>query len=170
MRELGVAGRTVSRFGETRYEPGPRFFELVRVLQSRQARIVEPGPDGPRVGDALPNASFYELAFPEESPRPTPLLSGATESAWCPQCSAEVEDWAELVSAWWDDGAFTWECPGCRTQTSPPRLDWRRGGGFARVWVDVWHVHEGEAEPSAELLSALGATTGGAWTFHYYRL
>ena len=42
-------------------------------------------------------------------------------------------------------------------------LNWRQTGGCARVFLDIWGIHTGEAAPGEQLLERLGAD----WRFFY---
>ncbi len=58
-------------------------------------------------------------------------------------------------------------CSGCGESVPLYRLDWRRGAGFGRFFVEIEHVFPHEAVPADGLMSILEALSGKAWDYFY---
>lgn len=52
----------------------------------------------------------------------------------------------------------------------PWEFDWGGTAAFARIYLELWHIHEGDAKPSDALLEGLATATGVPWSFLYYHL
>lgn len=171
LADIGLIGAPTKYYGTTHYLQGPRFEVLVPFAHSHRTVILasaDPGLFTPRIADSRSLVSI-ELCPPTDAIEF--LGAGNVECPFCPSCDLAVEDWAALVSAWYDDQAkYQYICPGCQRGWRPWHLDWRGTNGFSRFAIAFWHIHQGEAGPSQELLSALHEVSGTPWTFFYYRL
>ena len=58
-------------------------------------------------------------------------------------------------------------CSGCGESVPLYQLDWRRGAGFGRFFVEVEHVFPHEAVPADGLMSILEALSGSRWDYFY---
>jgi hypothetical protein len=58
-------------------------------------------------------------------------------------------------------------CPNCGQPIQAAGLNWRQSGGYARLFLDIWGIHTGEAVPSDRLLNGLAQASGGPWHFFY---
>jgi hypothetical protein len=166
--------------GERRtFLTGPHFGELLVFGDKRSTAKhsnLEPGARRPPLSERAPllvQMCACVLVGPLE--REWFLCSGLTEDPTCPHCRASV-DWNEVGSVWAESlnpgvsHAPDVTCASCRRDVAPWSLDWREMGGFARIYLEVQHIHQGEAAPSEELLAALAEVTGSPWSFLYSRI
>jgi hypothetical protein len=163
---VGLAGRALSCAGQVLHLPGERFLELIVFLGcSPYVQIVPPeGRDPCQALDA-----FCHLRM-QRAERLGPALRRARNAAppRCPACRSPAPGWATTPAAAEAVTALEpWRCASCGWTGSLHALDWRQCAGFAQVFVEVWGVHPGEAVPSDELLSALGAISAGPWRWFY---
>ncbi len=157
LRTLGLIDQELVSAGPTSYRAGPNFLELVVFLGCAPAPKLR----------AADGADFCHVVLGAVHPQPE-FRASAQAAPRCATCRTRVAAWAELVAAGRARGApARWTCPGCGRPASPHELDWRRGAGRARFFLDIVNVHPHEAVPSAALLDALGHLTGAAWDFFY---
>jgi hypothetical protein len=171
LADIGLIGASTEYYGTTHYLQGPRFEALVPFAHSHRNVILasaDPGLFTPHIADSR---CLVSIELCPQTDAIEFLGAGNVESPFCPSCDLAVEDWAPLVSAWYDDqDGYQWLCPGCQRGWRPWHLDWRGTNGFGRFAIALWHVHKGEAAPSKALLTALHEVSGTPWTFFYYRL
>jgi len=154
LRQLRFLGPSFDHMGEVHHKQGPRFHELV-VFRSPQA---SPAGDG-----------SHHVLLTETTPEPVFLGGTNAQAPVCPGCRGAFADWRRKLQEWQTAKAEPWECTRCGRRRRAHELDWSRRGGFARYALDVWNIHENEAEPSAELLELLRVITYEDWTHFYYR-
>ena len=171
LADIGLTGQPTEYFGTTHYLQGPRFEALLPFAHSHRAVILsatDPAPLTPRIADSR---SLVSVELCPQTQAIEFLGAGNVESPACPACGFLAEDWADLVSAWYDDqDTYQWLCSGCQRGWRPWHLDWRGTNGFGRFAIAFWHVHHGEAAPSQELLGALQSVSSTPWTYFYYQL
>jgi len=156
LSECSFTAETTIAFGKQHEMPGPRFLELLKFV------------DRPPAGE-LWAPHTVEIKEPNDSIQ---FLGGAnTENPSCPSCSAEVPDWTEEISAWYDsDNRYLVTCRGCGLASPVWELDWHLTCGFGKQSIDVWHVGFKDAVPSGELGSVLERLGVGTWSYFYYHL
>jgi hypothetical protein len=165
--------------GERRtFRAGRAFEELVVFGAEERARAVlrhvSEGPQSIDRAQFLREIATIVLVGPLE--REWFLASGTTIDPACPSCGANA-DWNEIAGQWyasWEQGPST-RCPdipcaACGRRGLPWTFDWRRGAGFARIYLELWHLHRGEAVPSEAFMRGLEEITGTPWTWLFYRL
>ncbi len=92
----------------------------------------------------------------------TTLLASAPPPApRCPSCRAGVCVPPEAPF----DGEIG--CAGCGEEHLLHRLDWRRGAGFGRCFVEVENVYPHEAVPAEVLLERLAELSAVRWDYFY---
>lgn len=174
LTKLGFLASATELHGEARHLPGPRFEALVPLAHSRRAVVLgsaHEGPSRPRIADGRTLISIELRRSSGASDAIEFLGGGNVESPSCPSCAFTVEEWTEVVSAWFEDqSGYSWQCSGCHDTFRPWQLDWHGTNGFGRCAIALWHVHPGEAAPSEELMRALLEMSGTPWTFFYYQL
>ena len=154
--QLRLIGPSFNHLGEVHHKPGPRFRELV-VFKGGAAP--SPAGDGP----------VYHVALTPMTGEPV-FLGGANAGApLCPGCRARIEGWRKKLQEWQMTPSEPWTCGKCGRRRRAHELEWDHRGGFARYALDIWNIHEDEAEPSAELLELLRVVTYEEWTHFYYR-
>ncbi|HEY3056306.1 MAG TPA: hypothetical protein VGK31_10295 [Thermoanaerobaculia bacterium] len=152
LRTAGFIGKPIEVVGEMRYRPGSRFEKLL-----------------PFSGPSEPAHCTIEIP---EAKNDVEFLGGANvEAPSCRSCGFNIEQWADAVSAWFDDReTFVASCPACGSKAKLWELDWHHTNAFGRYSVDVWNVDLGDATPSENLLHILANTNGGEWDYFYYVL
>lgn len=110
------------------------------------------------------NFCHVSLLGPFDAPR---LYTGPnTLKPRCPACKTRVADWQPLADSYRAAPAAPWVCPSCDASQPIDALRWRQHAAFGRLFVEIRSVFPAEGVPGDELLSALGATTGGQdWQF-----
>jgi hypothetical protein len=168
---VGLIGQPAGKPDETSFRPGPRFHRLVTFHRSHRVITLINGPEGlvpAAVGDS-------RLQCTIKIPGPTEVIwfkgVGNVESPCCKCCNYVLEEWPDMVTAWWESKQiYFWRCPKCDAAHRPWELDWHHTNAFARYTVDITGIHYGEAVPSSELLDILGRYTGTPWSYFYYHL
>lgn len=160
LRDIGFIAGAMDFEGTRHYRPGEDFLQLVTFLGcSPVVSLGEPGKTG---------EEFCHIGFSGPMPRPV-LIAGANAKApRCPSCRKPDDQWRQGLEA----GAPVVQsltCPHCGNCTPLQAWNWRQCAGFARVFVAVWGIFEGEAVPSDELMRTLERTGHGPWSHFYFR-
>lgn len=79
----------------------------------------------------------------------------------CPNCQKPITDWNETF-----DGT-TIKCNLCRTESQPGDFNWRRHGGYGRIFIEINNVFPGEANPVDLLFDRLQKETGVEWKYFF---
>lgn len=162
-----------------RYRTGPAFEELVVFDEERRTSrsVLNDASRGPEpIGRERFVRDICELVVVGPLEREWFLAGASTEDPLCRRCGAGV-DWNEIANTWIE----TWSepsrpslpevpCASCARPTRPWDFDWRATAAFARFYLEIWHIHAGEAAPTEALLSRLREATGTPWSFLYYHL
>jgi hypothetical protein len=161
LREMGFVSQVMDFAGARHYRPGEEFLQLITFLGcSPVVSLGEPGKTG---------EEFCHLSLGNPAPEPIFVAGANGKAPRCPSCRKPDETWQQALRTGFPaDGDHT--CPHCG-QTAPTETwNWRQSAGFARSFLIVWGIFEGEAVPSQQLLDALEtASGGGPWSYFYYR-
>jgi hypothetical protein len=95
------------------------------------------------------------------------LVGPHTTGPRCPHCGTRLKHWRDMRAAWEQVSGSSpaWPCPACGAEASVENWRWRSQAAFGRLLVCVHQVFPAEGVPSANLLTALEAATGVAWTY-----
>ena len=86
----------------------------------------------------------------------------------CPSCRKPVSEWQQALDTWQQSPATdAWRCDSCGYTGHIHELDFRRHGGFARTFIDIWGIHPSEAVPVDALLESLAGFSGCDWNYMY---
>ena len=169
--DMGLIGQPVEKPGETSFRPGPRFHRLVTFHRSHRIITLVDGPEGlvpAAIGDSRLRCT---IVIPEPTEDIRFKGVGNVELPFCKSCNYVLEEWPDMVSAWWESKQnYLWHCPECDTAHRPWELDWSHTNAFARFTVKITGIHYGEAVPSPEFLEALHQCAGTPWSYFYFHL
>lgn len=167
---IGLTGAPTLVVGEPRLTPGPEFTKLLSFQHTHEVVSLVNTPDGLVEAGRGPSPGFCTITVPEPTAEIQFCGSASTETPSCRHCDLPVEDWPDVVDAWYESkDIFQWSCPRCAKAQAVWELDWHHASGFGSFRIEVWGVHEGEAVPTPALLSALAEAAGCEWTYFYYR-
>jgi hypothetical protein len=104
-----------------------------------------------------------------EGPHPHAVLKHGrnTRPPRCPTCGAALAGWREQYSATPPGQPPLLRCARCGGEGQARDWDWRRHGGFGRIFVSVEEVFPGEGQPLPRLLAALEDLGTGPWHYFY---
>jgi hypothetical protein len=153
LRRIGLIGPVFSHIGEIHYRAGIRFTDLVTFRQ-----------------DVAPEPASRHFSLLETTDEPAFLGAGNAHAPGCSGCGAKLTNWTDQLLEWHQARQrYSWSCGGCGKKMPVQELAWGATGGIARYSVDIWNVGEGEAVPSAALISHLETLTFEPWRYFYYR-
>jgi hypothetical protein len=153
LRRIGLVGPAFSYVGELHYRAGSRFVDLLSFR------------DG-----APTDATSRHLSLLETTETPSFLGASNAHPPACPACGAKMADWTNQLLEWQNARErYAWSCAGCGRKMRVEELSWGATGGIARYSLDIWNIAEGDALPSAALLSHLEEQTFERWRYFYYR-
>jgi hypothetical protein len=119
--------------------------------------------DGSGSGEDSPNTYSIEVPAPVAEAQ---FLGDPAGAPRCPGCGAGFTDWRDHLPEMVQDKL---SCPHCGREFAAMAWNWRRQAGFARYWINVRGVHEGEAVPTDSLLAVLKSLSGVVWDYAYSR-
>ena len=148
LTRLGLIGTAC----EDGFRAGQRFLELVMFLGCSPQVSLDPPP----AGDSQPVCrlvlhSHSGVQFLSAKPRP---------AVRCPHCRLQ----AEVTEGAAHDSPYI--C-GCGRSSALSGLDWRRGAGFGRFFLEISGIYPHEAVPADKLLECLRHTAGTDWRYFY---
>jgi len=164
--DIGLLGERYGDYrpqsAEQRYLIGAHFLQLVSFMGCAPAIELAPPEEGR-------DDSFCHISLSDIQPRPMFAVDATLASPRCRHCRQRQDDWAQQVACWQDEPRYRYECASCQAALSPMELNWRRNGGFGRVFVSIFGVYPREAIPTEHLLSCLQQATDQGWNYFYAR-
>lgn len=154
LRDLGVIGQPFALDGRTHYRTGPGFLDHLTFLGCAPAIELDPPATGPTEAARSGRFCHVQLHPPTRAPR---VRHRAGQGPRCRACRSDLL--LEVLTPVEDH--FT--CPGCGRAAPAAGWNWRQTGGCARLFLDIWGIHTGEAVPGEQLLARLGES----WRFFY---
>lgn len=151
---LGVIGPAFVLDGRTHYRTGPAFLDHLTFLGCAPAIELDPPAAG--LAEAARAGRFCHVHLQPHAGTPR-VRHRPGQPPRCRACRGEFTA-ESLATA--GDGFI---CPGCGRRSPAQGLNWRQAGGCARLFLDIWGIHTGEAVPGEQLLERLGAD----WSFFY---
>lgn len=168
LQSLGLLGTPFKCRGKTRYLAGERFLQLITFLGCSPNIELEPPADRDELDAACNSGRFCHLRL---APSPDRLRFRADPhmpAPRCPQCRQVVRHWPALLEDWQATPEnYRWECKACGYRGTLFGLNFRRKGGFGRLFIEVWGIFPSEAVPGASLLATLGELSGCPWHYLY---
>lgn len=151
LRELGIIGTAFELDGRVHFRTGPAFLEHLTFLGCAPAIEL----DAPAAGlaTAARSGRFCHIHLHQTT---TPCVR--YRAGQVPRCRVCRGDFTPESLA-----QEPFVCPGCGQSAPAAGLNWRQAGGYARLFLEFWGIHTGEAVPGEQLLARLG----GDWAFFY---
>jgi hypothetical protein len=161
LRDIGLIGDVLPALGTGCFRAGPEFLSCITFLGCSPALDLGFDESG---GDESPNRYYIELPPTADVPV---MIGQPARAPRCPHCRSELVDWEASPTT---NVLAELACPQCGQSTVLYRWQWRHQVGFARFWIDIRGVHEGEAVPTDSFLSRLENLTGVVWNYAYSRI
>jgi hypothetical protein len=170
LESIGLIGAAFQCRDGTHYLAGEHFLQLVSFLGcSPLIELAPPADTEDREAACLEgrfchvhltaNRDFIRFRARAKGPLPR-----------CPHCRQVETRWPELLERWEINPACNqWTCRECGHPGRLYDLDFRRNGGFARSFIEIWGVFPSEAVPGEALLSTLGQLGGCDWNYMYLK-
>ncbi|MBI5460931.1 MAG: hypothetical protein HY941_01955 [Gammaproteobacteria bacterium] len=165
LRDLGTIGTRFALDGNTHFQTGPDFLDGIGFLGCAPSIQLDPPAQHAEPAARAGRFCHIQVQAPTERPR---LRCKSGQGPRCRRCRSDIPP--DLIQAPDADIA----CPDCGHPASLAGLNWRQSGGYARVFLDIWGIHAGEAVPSDRLLDRLGhlarsdrSSGDGPWQFFY---
>ena len=168
LHDIGLAGEDFEVHGETRNLAGEHFLQLITFLGCSPAIEFDPPADPAERESAAVQGAFCHISLSLTQDRPAFRGGGDVPPPRCPSCRKAVSGWQQALDDWRQaPESDAWACVRCGYAGHIHELDFRRHGGFARTFIDVWGIHPSEAVPVDALLASLGAFSGTGWNYMY---
>ncbi|WDQ18639.1 hypothetical protein [Rhodopirellula sp. P2] len=168
LRLLDFLGDEFDYFGDVRFRPGTSFFDLIRFERTHNVIELKPSADG--LTELPPQGSRNFVQIELSSSDETGVTCGCNiRDPLCPVCANPLGDWGDLIGAWHDTNAQS-NCPDCGHGCTIPNLNWQHVAGFARYWITIQQIYEGEAAPTDQFLDLLAGATGCEWRYLWCHL
>jgi hypothetical protein len=171
LSNAGVLGEAFDFYGKSHYRTGSQFADYLDYLreitvvnlEARNGTLVE--------GAHSPNRLHVHLRLRSVNDGYFVIASQYTRGFNCPKCGHYVEDWQDVISAWWNDqSAYMWKCSACHAQLGIFDMDWSKSNcGITTIALEAWNIHFGEAKPTPEFLLILREATSVDWRWCYAR-
>lgn len=155
LTELGLFGAPFELDGRRHFEAGERFLELVSLVGCSPSLELAPPADPETRATAARLGRFCHLHLGPLFPMPV-WRAGSRARPRCPHCGASAPA-ARVLNA----GG---RCEGCAGESAPETWRWRHQGARARLFLEIWGLHESEAAPTPTLTQALESATDSTWS------
>jgi hypothetical protein len=170
LQDIGLAGDEFDVQGETRYLAGEHFLHLITFLGCSPAIEFEPPSDPDAREPAAITGGFCHISLSLTGHHPAFRGGGDVPPPRCPSCRKPVSGWQQAVDTWRKAPASdAWSCMRCSYTGHIHELDFRRHGGFAHTFIDIWGIHPSEAVPVDALLASLADFSGTGWNYMYVK-
>jgi hypothetical protein len=153
LAELGFLGTRPEPGDSQVYPAGDRFLQLVTFLGCSPQVALRPV-------DARPGQEICCIHF-RDFAADVFLASDPLPKARCPNCRAP------LTISKPNAVELPVKCESCASLLQRDWIDWRRGGGYGRFFIEVKGIFPHEAVPSEQLLKKLSAYSDCPWAFFY---
>ena len=168
LQDIGLAGDGFSVQGKTRYLAGEHFLQLITFLGCSPAIEFEPPAEPDMREAAAEQGSFCHISLSLPETRPAFRGGGTVPPPRCPACRKPVSGWQQALDDWRQaPESDAWVCGRCGHAGRIQDLDFRRHGGFARTFIEIWGIHPSEAVPVDALLTSLAGCSGTGWRYMY---
>jgi hypothetical protein len=168
LRDIGLAGSSFPVRGKTRHLAGEDFLQLITFLGCSPAIEFEPPADPDEREAAADRGGFCHISLALSETRAAFRAGREIPPPRCPSCRKPVTGWQQAIDAWRQaPAADEWQCDLCGYAGHIHDLDFRRHGGFARTFIEVWGIHPSEAVPVDALLASLAAFSDCDWNYMY---
>lgn len=84
-----------------------------------------------------------------------------TRAPHCPNCSKPVKDWLDNRTQ------ETIHCSSCNNSAGINEFDWRKMGGYSRIFIEITDIFPKEAIPQQILFDKLTGICKTDWSFFY---
>ena len=168
LKSIGLIGAAFQCRDGPHHLAGERFLQLVTFLGCSPLIELEPPADAEARETACTEGRFCHVHL---IANPKVIRFRANAGAplpRCPLCRQVEARWSELLQRWETNPAHTrWKCQECGHQGQLYDLNFRRNGGFAHTFIEIWGVFPSEAVPGDTLLSSLRQLGGCDWNYMY---
>lgn len=137
------------------YQAGERFLDLLSFMGCSPYVLTDPAHSQ--------DQGFCHVYVAPGEPAPVFLAGEPLRPPRCPACGEVVSGWER------HSHAGRTPCAACGAISAPPRWSWGRRAGWARIWLEVHGVFDGEAVPGEQLMRALDGLDGVQWRYIYGR-
>ncbi|MBI5042103.1 MAG: hypothetical protein HZB57_13155 [Gammaproteobacteria bacterium] len=158
LHNIGLIGAAFSLDGNTHFQTGPDFLDGISFLGC--APSIQLDPPAQQITHAARSGQFCHIHIPAVTEQPR-LRCRIGQGPRCRRCRVDIPPHLILVPS------ALIACPDCGHISPAAGLNWRQSGGYARVYLDIWGIHTGEAVPSDRLLDRLAVASGVPWRFFY---
>ena len=156
LHTIGLTGNALPEKCGPGFLVGEKFLSLVAFMGCAPAINLQPDVDNP-------DPEYCAVRIKPIHESPDFLIASRHSLPRCPLCRAVVAvDTNKLLA----EALVT--CERCTEQTSVYALNWRRGAGYARCFVEITGVYPQEALPTEALLNALQEISKCEWRYFYY--
>jgi len=153
LHAVGLIGRPDAPTGPGEFAVGERFMEQVMFLGCAPQPAPALAADGAQPC-SIRLHHYQQVRLLQDEPRP---------AVRCAACRAAVHLSTPYTCQ------VLYHCEQCGREALLPELDWRKGAGFARFFIEIRGIYPHEAVPSDALLNTLGGLSGGDWDYFYIR-
>ena len=157
LQDIGLIGSPFSLGGETRYQPGEGFFQLLSFMGCAPALKLEP--------DGAGDEKFCHFRIVKKARMELRFLR-ADIRARCPHCRKPGGPVADIQGLL-DRDALYWCCPQCQQDSLLADINWKHEAGLGRLFIELLDVHPHEVVPTDSLLATLSSVTGLQWQYFY---
>lgn len=161
LQGIGLAGTAFEHRGDIRYLAGDRFLQLITFLGCSPAIEFIPPQDTAERDTATDSGAFCHIRLSLSASEPVFRANRQLPPPRCPACRKPAADWQESRRN------NQWTCRQCGFDGRVYDLDFRRHGGFARTFVEIWGIYPSEAVPVDALLTSLQTFSGCDWKYMY---
>lgn len=150
---LGLSGAACGGGDDDVYLAGPAFLDLVMFLGCSPSVVLDPT-------EAVAGQPVCRLRLHHHNG--VKFLSAAPGPAVrCPHCRTPARVHGNAAH----DSLHV--CSHCGRSTAASGLDWRRGAGYGRFFLEISGIYPHEAVPSDKLLETLRDYAGTRWHYFY---
>ncbi|MFQ5643702.1 MAG: hypothetical protein ACE5FQ_08380 [Thiogranum sp.] len=149
----GLIGRPGAQAGTDGFPAGDRFMQQIMFLGCSPQPVFDPSQAQDGSQPCCVHLRCYEeVRF---------LGTERCPAVRCAGCRTP----ARLPGPHSHDALY--RCGQCGNESRFPDLDWRKGAGFGRFFIEISGVYPHEAVPSDALLNTLGTLSGCHWKYFY---
>ncbi len=152
LREIGLIGKPLDTY-KNRFLTGENFLHLISFVGCSTSICL-----APTTGD---DSEFCHLTIKGPFENPRLFLDKNSRPPRCHTCKKSTANWQDHI----ENQAI--KCVECGNLTRLEDISWGRSAGYGRIFIEIYNIFPGEAQPVPDLLARLGNLSGSVWSYFF---
>ena len=151
LRNIGLIADTVTD-QENNFYTGKRYLDYIAYMGCAPAIQFEASET---------SENFCHVIIHQHESEKLIVSKTQARAPHCPNCNKPVKEWLDNKT---EDAIH---CPLCSTRSNIADYNWRKMGGYGRLFIEITDIFPKEATPQQTLLDKLTGISKADWSYFY---